>query len=62
MKKEKLYTKYKFNLNELEILCSICKLTPDKLADKLDNSSYEERKALYQTITLMKSIMQNYKK
>lgn len=56
MKKEKLYTKYKFNLNELEILCSICKLTPDKLADKLDSLSYNEKKALYQMISLVNSI------
>lgn len=56
MKKEKLYTKYKFNRDELAMLCLFCKVKPDELVDKLDSMSYDERKALYHIIPFLSAI------
>ena len=47
MNYEKLYTKYKFNAQELYVLTKLKKTDPKNLEDMLDKMTYNERKALF---------------
>ena len=44
MNKEKLYTKYNFNLKQLGIIKKLYNINQDKVEEYFDNLSYEEMK------------------